>query len=91
MPFANTTPNQAAGVNFSSEMPPFDGAFGNGYSFSTKSHPNHRGDDAGASFAFDDTPILAGTNDPQFSLVSGQLYVSNPTNVFDPDDFNEEA
>ena len=91
MPFANTTPNQAAGVNFSSEMPPFDGAFGNGYSFSTESHPNPGGDDAGASFAFDDTPILGGTNDPQFSLVSGQLYVSNPTNVLIRMILTEEA
>jgi len=89
MPFANVTPYQAAGVNFTSANPPFAGVYGHPWGFDAGNHPNAAGADASAYEAiraFDNTPVQGGGGDPSFNLVTGQLYVATPSLVTDPDD-----
>ena len=89
LPFANVTPGQAAGVNYTSANPPFAGVYGVPWGFDGGSHPNSAGANAPANEAiraFDNTPVQGGGFDPVFSPVSEQLYVSTPGLVTDPDD-----
>ena len=88
-PFANVTPFQAAGVNYTSANPPFAGVYGHPWGFDAGSHPNAAGANASANEsirAFDNTPVQGGGFDPTFTLVSGQLYAATPSTVTDPDD-----
>jgi hypothetical protein len=89
LPFANVTPNQAAGVNYTSANPPFAGMFGVPWGFDAGSHPNAAGANAAANEAiraFDNTPVQGGGFDPVFNAVTEQLYVATPSLVTDPDD-----
>ncbi|MGA2132407.1 MAG: hypothetical protein ABSH50_08950 [Bryobacteraceae bacterium] len=89
LPFGNVTPNQAAGVNYTSANPPFAGVFGIPWGFDAGSHPNAAGANAPANEsirAFDNTPVQGGSFDPVFSAVGEQLYVATPGLVTDPDD-----
>lgn len=89
LPFANVTPNQAAGVNYTSTNPPFAGAYGVPWGFDAGSHPNAAGAEAPANEsirAFDNTPVQGGAFDPVFAPVTEQLYVATPGQVTDPDD-----
>lgn len=88
-PFANVTPFQASGVNYTSTNPPFAGVYGHPWLFDAGSHPNAAGANASAYEAiraFDNTPVQGGSGDPTFTPVSGQLYVATPGLVTDPDD-----
>lgn len=90
MPFANVTPFQAVGVNYTSTNPPFAGVYGHPWGFDAGSHPNAAGANASANEAiraFDTTPVQGGGYDPTFSTVTGQLYQATPGLVTDPDDF----
>jgi hypothetical protein len=89
LPFANVTPGQAAGVNYTSANPPFAGVYGVPWGFDGGSHPNAAGAYAPpneAIRAFDNTPVQGGGFDPVFSQVSEQLYVATPGLLTDPDD-----
>ena len=88
LPFANVTPSQAAGVNYTSANPPFDGLFGVPWGFDAGTHPNAAGANAPASEAvraFDNIPVQGGGADPAFTAFAGQLYVATPDQVADPD------
>jgi hypothetical protein len=90
LPFANVTPFQAAGVNYTSTNPPFAGVYGHAWGFDAGCHPNAAGAEAPAYEsirAFDNLPVQGGGGDPTFSLVTGQLYQATPSLVADPDDF----
>jgi len=90
LPFANVTPFQAVGVNYTSTNPPFAGVYGHPWGFDAGSHPNAAGAMASpneAIRAFDNTPVQGGGYDPTFSNVTGQLYQATPSLVTDPDDF----
>jgi hypothetical protein len=89
LPFANVTPNQAGGVNYTSADPPFAGVFGVPWGFDAGAHPNAAGANASAYEsirAFDNTPVQGGAFDPAFTAMSGQLYVATPGLVSSPDD-----
>jgi hypothetical protein len=90
LPFANVTPYQATGVNYTSTNPPFAGVYGHPWGFDAGCHPNAAG--AAASVyeslrGFDNLPVQGGGYDPTFNLVTGQLYLATPGLVTDPDDF----
>lgn len=88
LPFANVTPNQAAGVNYTSASPPFAGVFGVPWGFDAGTHPNAAGANASrneALRAFDNVPVQGGGADPAFAPVAGQLYAATPDKVTDPD------
>ena len=89
LPFANVTPNQAAGVNYTSTDPPFDGVFGVPWGFDGGTHPNAAGANAPpneAVRAFDNIPVQGGGADPVFTWVTRQLYAATPDKVTSPDD-----
>jgi hypothetical protein len=89
LPFANVTPYQAAGVNYTSTNPPFSGVFGVPWGFDAGSHPNAAGANASAYEsirAFDNTPVQGGGADPVFPQAAEQLFVATPTQVTDADD-----
>jgi hypothetical protein len=89
-PFANVTPNQANGVNYTSANPPFAGVYGHPWGFDSGTHPNSAGTVASAYEsirAFDNIPVQGGGDEPSFTPVAGQLYVATPGLVTDPDDF----
>jgi hypothetical protein len=88
-PFANVTPGQAAGVNYTSANPPFAGVFGVPWGFDAGAHPNAAGANASpyeSIRAFDNTPVQGGAIDPAFTPVTGQLYVATPGLATSPDD-----
>ena len=90
LPFANVTPNQANGVNYTSANPPFAGVYGHPWGFDAGSHPNSAGANAStyeSIRAFDNIPVQGGGYEPSFTAVTGQLYVATPGLVTDPDDF----
>jgi len=93
-PFANATPNAAAGVNYVLMNPPFAGAYGVPFQPDGGTHPNPAGAHASpneAIRAFDNYPVQGGSYDPNesspFAAVSGQLYRYRPGTVTDSDDF----
>lgn len=93
-PFANVTPNAAAGVNYVWSNPPFANAFGVPFQPDGGTHPNPAGANASpyeAIRAFDNYPVQGGAYDPNqttpFLSVSGQLYRYRPGAVTDADDF----
>ncbi|HTQ57259.1 MAG TPA: hypothetical protein VMI94_22470 [Bryobacteraceae bacterium] len=90
LPFANVTPYQVAGVNYTSTNPPFAGVYGHPWGFDAGCHPNAAGSTAStyeALRAFDNTPVQGGEYEPTFSPVTGQLYAATPSLVTDADDF----
>jgi hypothetical protein len=90
LPFANITPDQAKGVNYTSADPPFAGVYGHPWGFDSGTHPNAAGANAPANEsirAFDNIPVQGGGYEPAFTSVTGQLYVATPSLVTDPDDF----
>jgi hypothetical protein len=89
LPFANVTPFQAAGMNYTSANPPFAGVYGHPWGFDSGSHPNAAGAAASAYESirgFDNMPVQGGAADPSFTAVTGQLYVATPGLVTDADD-----
>ena len=87
-PFANETPAQAPGVNYTSTDPPFAGVYGHPWGFDLGTHPNPAGANASANEsirAFDNIPVQGSAYDPQFTSVAGQLYSATPAAVTDPD------
>ena len=91
LPFANQTPNQAGGVNYVAEEPPFAGVFGHPWGDDAGSHSNGPGTNASSYErlrAFDNLPVGAGQNEPTFTAVAGQaqLYCATPTSNIDADD-----
>lgn len=92
LPFGNVTPNQAAGINYTSADPPFAGAIGVPWGFDAGSHPNAAGANASAYEsvrAFDNTPVQGGGADPIFNFSGGQLYVATPGPSADSTDPDE--
>jgi len=95
--FANLTPGQvtndpcyagATAVNYVASSPQFNGDYGN-FGSDMEDHPSPAGSGASTyeqSFGYDVTPIGGGANRPQFTQVSGPLWVATPSSNVDADD-----
>ena len=86
LPFTNVTPGVSPYVNYVMTNPPFAGVWGHPWAADAGSHPNPAGAIGEGAFAFDSIPVQGGQNEPTFTKVSGQLYVTTPTSNIDADD-----
>lgn len=89
---ASSVPGAVSGVNYTASSPAFAGAIGHcdAATGECSSHMNPAGALATANEsvrAFDNLVAIGGFDMPTFTLVTGQLYVTTPATVTDPDDF----
>jgi hypothetical protein len=87
--FANLTPYQTPGVNYTNGAPPFAGAYGVPFQPDGAAHPNAAGANSSAYEAlraFDNIGVQGGNYDATFVLDTGQRYKYVPGTVIDADD-----